>query len=177
MPSELKIEWNFFQVNHRKRAVDGIGGTINNTVCRRMQRRRDHPRSRALCYLQWQCSPILIFPVGYQNIMLVLREFEEDSSLFFMFFDCCSANNRELIDEQCFVTPNFVNKQGLHVGDFDIITMRGEGCWARWIGDFEGHEGHNTRIYLDLACQGWCSKTQQCGWDLSASMHKLWCRL
>ena len=43
-----------------------------------------------------------------------------------MFFDCCSANNRELIDEQCFVTPNFINKQGLHVGDFDIITYKCE---------------------------------------------------
>ena len=32
-----EIEWNYFQANHGKGAVDGVGGTIKNTVFRKVQ--------------------------------------------------------------------------------------------------------------------------------------------
>lgn len=35
-PVEYNIEWHYFQANHGKGAVDGIGGTIKNSVFRRV---------------------------------------------------------------------------------------------------------------------------------------------
>ena len=35
--SVYDIEWHYFQANHGKGAVDGVGGTIKNTVFRKVQ--------------------------------------------------------------------------------------------------------------------------------------------
>ena len=35
-PTQYSIEWNYFEANHGKGAVDGIGGTIKNTVFRQV---------------------------------------------------------------------------------------------------------------------------------------------
>ena len=36
LPKELEITWNFFEHDHGKGCVDGIGGTVKNTVFRRV---------------------------------------------------------------------------------------------------------------------------------------------
>ena len=145
-PSMYTIEWHYFQANHGKGAVDGVGGTIKNTVFRKVLSKEVvmyGPKhfaefansilpSITVLFIQnakstyeEECRENAIAIPGTLKVHKVMRQ-AATSGYKLIFKDNSSTNSNQIKEEFYSSRDLNGNVTPLKIGDFVIVTYEDE---------------------------------------------------